>query len=226
MARAARDNGASYEQVNAEDIAAVSQEELEGFSYIEHAENVAVSLRVVSLMGIPRGVAIRGMQAAAPDSGALRRVVLDFFGRRIIWVNGFAANDPESTALLWRRSSRGEGPEARRIMVVNCRDDRPDRSHQLGRLAAELEDVDRFVLIGSGTEVFARAAVLAGVNQERLYAMIGEPIEKIFERLVSWSDEASLIFGIGNIKGEGKMLDEYFGNRSLLPTSDGEEALS
>lgn len=208
--------GARYEQVTESEIAAISAEELDGFSYIEHAENVALALRVVSLLGIDRDVAVPAMHRATPDVGALTRVVLDFFGRRIVWVNGFAANDPDSTSFLWRRLSANEPPGARRLLVMNCREDRPDRSRQLGKLAAELQDVDRFVLIGSGTEMFARAAVLAGVNQERLYAMIEEPIEKIFERLISWSEEASLIMGIGNIKGEGKMLDEYFGNRTTV----------
>jgi len=212
--QACRDLGTAYVQVDDDDVAAVTPRELAGFSYLEHAENVALALKVAALLGVPRDAALRGMQRATPDIGVLTRSVLDFYGRRIVWVNGFAANDPDSYRILWKRLAETEADVDRRIVVVNCRDDRPDRSEQLGELAAELRDVDLWVLIGSGTEVFARVAVHAGVDAARLYTMVGEPIPKLFERIVAQSGASSLVFGVGNIKGDGLALGEYFSNRA------------
>jgi len=214
LREACHDNGTSFEVVSVEDAAAVTPAELAGFSYLEHADNVALALKVATHLGVPRGVALKGMQGCTPDIGALKKWELQFFGRRIAWVNGFAANDPDSYRILWKLlHSTFAGVEAR-IVVANCRDDRPDRSRQLGELAAEMPDVDRFLLIGTGTEVFARAALKAGVPQERIYTMVGEGVDKVFERIVALSGASSVVFGIGNIKGVGVMLDEYFCNRA------------
>lgn len=215
--QACRDLGTEYVQVTEADLSAVTSKELQGFSYIEHAENIALAVRVAGLLGVARDVALRGMRQATPDIGALTRCQLDFYGRRIVWVNGFAANDPDSYRILWKRLDQSETDVEKRIVVANCRDDRPDRSRQLGELAAELTNVDHWLLVGSGTEVFARAALQAGVDAGKLYTLMGEAIPKIFERIVAQSGAASLVFGIGNIKGDGKALDEYFTNRARLP---------
>ncbi len=212
--QACRDLGTRYVQITEADVAAVTSQDLAGFGYLEHAENVALALNVASLLGVPREVALRGMQHATPDIGVLTRCVLDFYGRRIVWVNGFAANDPDSYRILWKRLEQTEADVERRIVVVNCREDRPDRSRQLGDLAAELTTVDQWLLVGTGTEIFARAALQAGVDAARLYTLVGESVPKMFERIVAQSGTSSLVFGIGNIKGDGKALDEYFTNRA------------
>ena len=41
------------------------------------------------------------MCKAKPDPGATTDHELNYFGRQIYFVNGFAANDPESTERIW-----------------------------------------------------------------------------------------------------------------------------
>lgn len=217
LRRACADRGTRFEVVAEDEVAAVTQADLQGFSYFEHPENVALAIRVAGLLGVDRATAIAGMQQATPDIGALRLAHLDFHGRRIVWVNAFAANDPDSYRIIWARVNERFPDATHRILVVNCRQDRPDRSRQLGQLAAEFDTVDRFLLIGSGTEVFARAAAHAGVDVNRVYTMVGERVEKVFERIVSLSGTSAIVLGAGNIKGDGMMLDEYIGNRSRPP---------
>lgn len=217
LRRACGDRGTRFEPVTPGDVASVSPQDLAGFSYIEHAENVAIALKVAEIMGIDRPTAIEGMRRSTPDVGVLRRIELDFFGRRLVWVNAFAANDPDSYRIVYDRLRQDRDRAQTRIVVVNCREDRPDRSRQLGVLASQWRDVTRFILVGTGTEVFARAASHAGLTGEALYTMVGDPIDKIFERVVSWSGHTGLILGIGNIKGVGALLDEYFRNRAIFP---------
>lgn len=214
LRQACADRGTRFEVVDEAEVAAVTPAELDGFSYLEHPENVALAVRVAGLLGVDRATAITGMQRATPDIGALRLARLDFHGRRILWVNAFAANDPDSYRIIWKRIGERFAGVDRRILVVNCRQDRPDRSRQLGEMAAEFEDVDHFLLIGTGTEVFARAAAHAGLDVHRVYTMVGERVEKVFERIVSWSGKSSVVLGVGNIKGDGMSLDEYVGNRA------------
>lgn len=200
--------------VSKEEVAGVSSEELAGFSYIEHPENVALALKVCAILGIDRKTAIEGMQKATPDPGVLRKVPVDFFGRRLVWINAFAANDPDSYEVIYRRLEPELKGFETLIVVVNCRDDRPDRSRQLGQMVACWRNVTRVILVGSGTEVFALAAKKAGIAEGLLYTMVGDPVEKVFERIVSWSGKMGVVLGIGNIKGTGALLNEYFCNRA------------
>ena len=220
LQQACRDRGTRFLRVSDQEMGAVTADEMAAFGYIEHPENVALAIKVAGLLSVDRATALKGMHGAKPDVGALRCWDLVFYGRMISWINGFAANDPESTGLIWNRIRERFGDADTRILVVNCRQDRPDRSQQLGRKAPGLEGVDRFVLIGTGTEVFARAAVRSGVKQDRLYTMVGESVQKVFERLVSWSGTRAVILGVGNIKGVGAGLDEYFRNRAIRPEGD------
>lgn len=215
------ERGTTYVQVTPDDIASVTPEEIRGFPYLEHAENVALALKVAGLLGVDRATAIQGMHAATPDVGVLTRVDLDFYGRGLAWVNAFAANDPDSYQVIACRLEGDFAASDTRIVVVNCREDRPDRSRQLGEFAARWAGVTRFVLIGTGTEVFARAASRAGLSEDLLYTMVGDPVEKVFERIVSWSGHTGLIIGIGNIKGMGALLDEYFRNRAMRRPDEG-----
>ena len=45
---------------------------LEGFSFIEHPDNIALALGVCESIGISKDKAIQGMRNANPDPGALK----------------------------------------------------------------------------------------------------------------------------------------------------------
>jgi len=205
--------------LSAADFEAISDQELARFPYVEHKQNVALALAVARELGVPREVALRGMAAAAPDVGALREYELDFFGRRIVVVNGFAANDPVSTEQIWNLTlDRHPGVE-RRIMVVNCRFDRPDRSRQLGEAIPRWRPADRYLLVGSGTYVFARTAVAAGLRPGLLAPLEGMDRAGVFEEIVGACGRNSLVMGVGNIGGIGLELVRHFRNRAR-PDSD------
>ena len=53
----------------------VSDEEMEGFSYIEHRENISLALAVCEHLEVKRDVALRGMYKANPDEGDRKSVV-------------------------------------------------------------------------------------------------------------------------------------------------------
>jgi hypothetical protein len=76
------------------------------------------------------------------------------------------------------------------------------------------------VLIGSGTYVFARTAVAAGLSPGMLLPLEGVARAGVFEEIVGICGRSSLVMGVGNIGGMGLELLRHFRNRAR---PDGQE---
>jgi len=211
--RAARDRNSEMVVVSREEVATVSDAEIRGFSYLEHKENVALALRVCTALGVERDVALRGMWSATPDPGTLTVHEVEFFGRQLFFANGFAANDPDSTERIWRALLELFPDVSRRIALFNCRIDRPERSRQLGEACVEWPPAEQYVLMGTGTYIFARAATKCGLDVRRLVIAENQDASAIFETLLDRSGESALIMGMGNVHGRGEELARLFRNR-------------
>ena len=223
---ACKDRETRLVRLSPADFDAVTDQEMARFPYVEHKQNVALALAVARELGVPREVAMRGMLAAAPDVGALREYELDFFGRRIVVVNGFAANDPLSTEQIWNLTLDRHPEVERRIMVINCRFDRPDRSRQLGEAIPGWRPADRYLLVGTGTYVFARTAAAAGLRPSLLSPLEGSDRAAVFEEIVGACGRNSLVMGVGNIGGIGLELVRHFRNRARPDAHEIEGALA
>jgi poly-gamma-glutamate synthase PgsB/CapB len=211
------ERGSQLVVIGDEHVAQVGDEEMERFDYLEHKENVALALSVAESLGVPRAVALDGMVRAAPDVGALCEFELDFFGRQVVFVNGFAANDPVATERAWNLTL-ARHPRARtRIMVINCRLDRPDRSRQLGEALPSWALADHYFLVGTGTYALARTAVASGLSSTLLTPFEGENTAVIFEDILGACGRTAVVMGAGNIAGVGFELLRHFRNRARLP---------
>jgi len=197
------------------DIDSISDKDMSGFSYVEHKENVALIIKVCESLGVPREVAFRGMWKTPQDPGALSEHEIHFFGRKILFINGFAANDPESSEKIWRLALEEHQEFDRKIMVLSARADRPDRSKQLVEALVNWPQADRYILMGSGVYVLFRTAVANGVDPSSFVYAEGLATSQIFEEIVAISGRSSLVIGIGNIVGPGLELVNYFRNRAL-----------
>jgi len=213
---ACRDRGSELVATGVDAVEAIRDEDMARFGYIEHKENVALALSVAESLGVPRGVALDGMVKAIPDAGALREYEVDFFGRHVVFVNGFAANDPVATERIWNLTL-ARHPRARtRIMVINCRLDRPDRSRQLGEALSRWSPADRYFLVGTGTYALARTAVASGLSSTLLTPLEGEDPAIVFEDILGECGRTAVVMGAGNIAGIGFELLRYFRNRARL----------
>lgn len=211
---AADDRGSELHATTAGDVEAITSEEMAAFRYAEHAENVALALNVCRALGVDREDALKGMQQLAPEVGATRVQSVDFFGRDIIFVNAFAANDPDSTELIWEKVVDHYGGNRFKLAVVNCRFDRPQRSQQLAEVAGRWTPADHYVLMGSGTLLFARAAVRAGLAPSRMTVAEGLDQHELFETVLEHTEGAALIVGMCNVHGGGAELARQFNNRA------------
>ncbi len=200
--------------VTTHDRDSVSSQDMAGFTWGEHPDNVGVALAICKELGVEREVALRGMKKARPDPGAYTECSLDFFGRKMVFCNGFAANDPVSTAQLWHQATGKHTGVETRVAIFNCRADRPDRSLILGKDFVNWAPADYVVLMGSGTYLLARTLVEAGFDASRLVFAEGLAVEEIFERVVSLVAGSALIMGMGNVGGNGLELARHFSNRA------------
>ncbi len=189
------------------DPASVSDEEMNGFSYIEHKENVALALAVCESVGVERKIALSGMQRSLPDSGVMRSYRISDRGKLIEVVNTLAANDPDSIGMLWEMVKRWC---EHRIVLVNCRRDRTERSRQLAELVYNW-DKDGIIVTGGMTRAFIQRALQLGEKREGIVDL-GDEIEPaiVYEEAWRLSKERTLIFATGNTVGYGECLIGFF----------------
>ncbi|HOX45581.1 MAG TPA: poly-gamma-glutamate synthase PgsB [Myxococcota bacterium] len=196
----------------------VTEEMLRGFSYVEHPDNVAVALCTCKQFGIDPRVALEGMWRCAPDIGVLRIIRLAFYAKDISFINALAANDPDSTLAIWQGRILKLFPgELRRVVMLNCRADRPHRSLQLGEMIHRMQGVDCSLFTGTGTRLALEAALKAGLDPERLIDMERADPARVFERAIAQIGKRGLVFGMGNIGAGGNEIIEYFENRAATP---------
>lgn len=213
LAHAAHDRRSRVVAIDDAAVAAIHPCDLNGFSHIEHADNVALALAVCADVGIDRQTALRGMWGAQADVGALGMYRVQTPERQMTFVNGFAANDPDSTGRNWNMIVDRFSSVERRIAVFNCRTDRADRSIQLADACLRWKPADQYLLIGAGIDVFAKRALHNGMNPARLIRAERQAAPRLIDALERAGGASSLVMGMGNIAGPGMELVKYFRER-------------
>ena len=198
------------------DSSAISQEDMKGFSYIEHKDNVALALAICEHLEVDRKTALNGMYQAVPDEGALRRYEVKAFQKQMFFYNAFAANDPDSTLMVWNKIRDEIGFEGLRIVLLNTRHDRLDRAKQLAEMVANklAGEIDYLILMGQSTEVVEGMCVGYGLPGKKIINLGFTTPPKVFEKVLGITDKKSSIVAIGNMGGKGAETAEYFEHRS------------
>lgn len=165
-------------------------------------------------MGIPREIAIKGMWEATPDPGAMTEYNFNIKNAEINFANAFAANDPVSTKMLWDKLCAKYSGCDKKVLVVNCRDDREDRSKQMAEAALGWQKQDLIVLIGTGTEVFTSfyKKYAKSLNKPMTKVIVCEemtPIQILEKTVDSNPANSYILVGVGNIKDIGMELVDY-----------------
>ncbi len=211
IAEAARERGSEFHEVRTE---GADPRLTEGFRYVEHLENVVLALAVCDHLGVPRDAALDGMRRTAPDPGALTIHRVTEGGKTIEFINGFAANDPESTLTVYQTAAPRSEPGRNVIVVAWMRADRPDRALQFGRILAKDLDADHYILAGGLTQIVRSSALKLGLPSEKLDDMGGRTAQEVYDRIVELSGKRSIVVGVGNIVGTGGQLVSLFQSRS------------
>ncbi len=192
------------------DSSVVTDEAMKNFSYLEHKENVALALAVCRELNVDDNRAFKGMYSATPDAGALRSHRFVANGKRHEFINAFAANDPVSTLNIWTRMSRGFRTNQTKIILLNTRKERLQRSQHLAEFISQHIECDYVFLVGEDQRVICN----------RLYKHLSGPckvvvcgqrtVRSVYREMVKISPHGSAIFGIGNIGGAGRDYVDFF----------------
>jgi poly-gamma-glutamate synthase PgsB/CapB len=196
----------------------VTDDEMNHFNYLEHKENVALALSVCEHLGIERNIALKGMYKAIPDAGVLKLSKVNIFGKSINFYNAFAANDPQSTLMIWQQIKDEIGLKELKIILLNSRKDRLDRARQLtGMVGKQFNDeYDYLILVGESSEVVESLATSNGVKRNKILNLGWTEPEAVFEAILACTEKESTVLAIGNMGAMGADVAEYFENRSHI----------
>ena len=191
----------------------ISNEDMQGFSYIEHKENVALSLDVCAHFGIDKKTALEGMYKALPDIGAMEIYKHKSKDKELHFVHAFAANDPESTEFVIN-SVKELFPNTHAVAIVlSTRADRIFRSKQLIRMLKEV-DYDHLYLIGEQTNTIYSYAMSNKLDKNKITDCSWITGLKLTNCTVKLPAKEILMLGIGNIGGNGGIIVKYFKERN------------
>jgi len=190
----------------------ISSKIMEKFNYINFKENVSIALQVHKLLGVKEEIALRGMLKATPDPGALKIYKLSKENNTLFFVNAFAANDKNSTLLIWENiNKRADLKKFLKIGIINNREDRVLRSIQFAHILAEEIILSKIILVGPLSKLSERTLLKLKVPSDKILNLAKiTDAESILQIILQFTNNKSLLIGFGNTKGMGQNLIEYF----------------
>ncbi|MBB6449951.1 poly-gamma-glutamate synthase PgsB/CapB [Geomicrobium halophilum] len=183
------------------DTSRIPEDFLLKFNYMVFPENAALALAVAEAVGIDQETAFKGMLNAWPDPGSLQITPISTdSGSPSYLVNGFAANDATSTLSIWNRVQKLGYPTTQALVVMNCRDDRVDRTEQFAHDVLPYIPCETLVLIGETTSPIIDRYNAGNIPASHLLNLEHYTAEEILQEIHPHVTN-TVIYGVGNIHG-------------------------
>ncbi|MEC2073428.1 poly-gamma-glutamate synthase PgsB [Alkalihalophilus marmarensis] len=190
------------------DNSRISEAFLKQFEYMVFPENASLALAVAEALGIDEETAFRGMLNAHPDPGAMRIIPMDDHSNQTSYfVNGFAANDAASTINIWKRVELLGYPTKHPVIIMNCREDRVERTEQFARDVLPHIEMDKLVVIGESVSPIVDAFEDGLIPANEIVNFEGASTDEIADYLYDVM-ASTTIYGVGNIHGAAEPLIE------------------
>lgn len=187
----------------------ISPADMEGFTYFEHPENVSLALSICKSLGVERDLALKAMKKTIPDEGVLRKYTTTVESKKLHLYNALAANDPESSIILWNNIRKIEGEEKQYAIILNSRRDRKERSEQLIN-AASILPFDELFLIGENVELVKNMGVKAGIPNKKMLLIGQKDPEKQLADMIPKLMQDSVLIAFGNMGAGGAEFFKQF----------------
>ncbi len=191
---------------------------LEKFRYVVFPENIAIVLAVAKALNIDKDTALRGMLNANPDPGALMIYPLDN-KNPTYFVNGFAANDPNSTRMIWNHITAIGYSTENPMVIVNCRPDRVDRTLQFAEDVLPNMNIDILVAMGETVNPITEGVNTKKIAPQKYINAEGLSPHEVYKIIKDYFINR-IIFGVGNIHGGGEELVELIINEKFNLETD------
>jgi poly-gamma-glutamate synthase PgsB/CapB len=180
----------------------------------EFAGNLYLVYAVAKHIGVKDEIIDKGLKTASQDIGAFK--IWEWRSgmpeRRLFVVNGFAANDPESTVRVLAKAGDLLPTRTRPLVGLLClRRDRGDRTEQWIEALKDgmANQFSRIYVSGGHAKVVAR-------RLDSVIELTSRSPEKLMETIVSENEEGTVIFGFGNIVGMGRQLVDYWDSNGVV----------
>lgn len=188
----------------------ISDEYLNEFPIMVFKNNCAIGLGFARAMGIDEELAKRAMIKAHPDPGATQIVHVTHKDKECYLVNAFAANEPSSSLEIWGRICEGTLPKNDSAVILCCRDDRVDRTHQFVEDFLPYVNIKQLLVIGTGAlEVINefKAGKYPGI--EECIDLSGQKADAIIDEVYARMNN-NVFLCVGNIHGSAdEFLEEF-----------------
>ncbi|MDK7861867.1 poly-gamma-glutamate synthase PgsB [Staphylococcus lugdunensis] len=184
----------------------VPESYLRKFDYLVFPDNVAITLGVAQALGIDQQTALQGMLNAPPDPGAVEIKYFQANSTTNVFVNAFAANEPQSTKAILNKVESYDYPCSKKIVILNCRSDRVDRTRQFVENFIAEVDYDTLICTGKSTQMVTDK--MQSQPNKRYLNLEGAPFADI-ERTILKESQHALVFCVGNIHGPGGRIAEF-----------------
>ncbi|MGM0601954.1 MAG: poly-gamma-glutamate synthase PgsB [Bacillota bacterium] len=196
-----------------------SETELKNFDSHIFADNAACALKIAQNFGIDRQTALNGMYNVSEDPGSLKYYWLKGKNRNIVFVKAFAANDRDSTEIIWNRTAEKindfpvDNPQV--FALISHRSDRAFRLKEFADFLTVKDRFDGYIL--SGALKFRQKILLKKRVKQK------KPIFKLhlfnpfytYRHLSAFfnkikKDKDLIIFCCGNIHGDAEIISAFF----------------
>ena len=174
----------------------------------EFSENFDLAISIGKHLGIKADIIAGGIQTATQDLGGLKiwKYRSQDSGKIYYLVNAFAANDPQSTLVILNYLKNNIPFETENFIgLLNLRADRGDRTLQwiqaLKNGAAQ--QFKKIFVTGAHKGLIKRKVNSVAILKDRL------PV-RIMETIFAGVEDQAVIFGFGNIGGNGRKLVHYW----------------
>ncbi len=180
-------------------------------SFLDEDRRLAAA--VVSHLGVPEAVALRGIGAAAADFGSLRVWQAELGVPPATWtlVSAFAANEPESSGLILSHLRDGVVPNDRPLIgILNFRADRGDRTlqwldaHEQGFFSG----FRNIYLVGAHVHSLKVRRRTSGAPP--ITPLPARTPQAIMAKIIAVESDGGVVIGFGNIGGVGADLVEHW----------------
>ncbi|MED3464697.1 poly-gamma-glutamate synthase PgsB [Bacillus thuringiensis] len=178
----------------------ITDDFLKKFEYLVFPDNAAIALAVATALNIDKETAFRGMLHAQPDPGATRVIKFGDVKTPTIFVNGFAANDTASTLNIWEKVQSFGYTTLPPIIIMNCREDRVDRTEQFVYNVLSKINSELIITIGKITSPVKLAYKKGKLATNNLIDLEGASTLQILEQIRPYI-KGRIVYGIGNIHG-------------------------
>lgn len=184
----------------------VPEQYLRKFDYLVFPDNVAIALGVAEALGIDNEIALQGMLNAPPDSGAVEIKYFNANNTTNVYVNAFAANETKSSKAILNKVESYNYPYQKKIIILNCRADRVDRTKMFAEDFIEDVDFDTLICTGKSTQMVTEVMKR---NPNKKYLNFENSDIREIEDSVYAECKNALVFCVGNIHGPGKKIAQF-----------------